>query len=141
MKLLKNKLTLITFTAFGFILIFYGVLPVFSSPGFSVYEFSRGMLTGLCSVAAVVWLIDLFSNIAKAGKPGRIISIVSNKNKVLLDLSMSLSLIGIILSSGIPGSTLVSLLGFIILCVSVVLNLIYLGTIRRKKVCGDAAVK
>ena len=138
MNIRYNKLALITIVSFSFIFIFCGVLPVFSSLGFSLYDFSQGMLDGLCGVAAAVWLIDLFSNFVKAG---RITALENNKSKILLDLSISLFLIGIILSSGIPGSTVVSLLGFVILCVSVVLNLIYLGTIRRKKVCGDAAVK
>jgi|GEM_PF-4349991 len=138
MKLKNGKLSLITIAAFGIILVFFGVLPVFSSPGFSVYEFSRGMLAGMCGVAAVIWLIDLFTSVFKAYKSAGLTSVMKNNMKVLLSSSISLFLIGIIFSAGIPGNTSLNFIGFIILCISIVLNLIYLGKVRRQKYCDDA---
>lgn len=128
----KIKYIVLLISTISLILIFIGVLLNISSPGFSLYEFARGMLFGIGGVATVVWLISLANLISRTDKSkGAIISILKNKY-LLLSILIFLLILGTEVAVYLSGNQILLTAGIIITGVSIFLNKLNLT----KKKCG-----
>ncbi len=132
MNVRKIKRLVLILSSLSLILIFLGVFPNVSISDFSLYEFARGVLFGMGSVATVVWLISLVTLIIRTDKSeGVIISVLQNK-PILLSMLMFFLMLGTEVTVYLTGNQLLLTSGIVVTGVSIFLNTFYL----KKTECG-----
>ena len=88
MEIKKVKIVSFTLIITALTLIVCGVIPNVSNSTVNYYEFSRGMLAGIGSVASVVWLIFLIFAVNSYGNKKGIISFILKNNQILSSIGL-----------------------------------------------------
>jgi len=93
---IKNiKLAFISVITVSIVFVFFSDYPGLTSTGSSLFDFSRGILTGMSLVAIIVWLYFLATEIGSSYRAGGIISTIKS-NKVVFSFLMFSLLAGTI---------------------------------------------
>lgn len=135
MNFKKIRLISVTFITTGLILMFLTLKPGFSSADFSLYEFSKGMLAGMSSVAAVIWLYLTISSIIKS-KRNETSPLENHGKSILLSSGLFVLLLGTILSTFFSNNPLLLVTGTLIMCVAMILNTINIKEKIRRYIFG-----
>ncbi len=123
----KNlRITSLSLFTLAIILITWAIFPDINSKDFSVFEFAKGMLTGMCGVASIAWLISTYNEFRKDAFGKNIKNKMINNNQVLLGLGMTFLFIAITLNSFLTNNSVLILSGSLLLGISVVFNIVYL---------------
>ncbi len=136
MKSKNLKLTIIALATLGIILVFGRTLIDISSPDFSLFEFSKGMLAGMSGVAAVVWFGFLISTIVRADKTDGLISLIIKNRQILFGAVLLCFLVGTIITTLISDNALLLITGALVMSTAMVLNILYLKETVCNKIFG-----
>ena len=137
MKTTKIKLSVIAIVTLGSVLVFIGVQPNLSSDKFAVYDFLKGMLAGIGSVAAALWLYFLILMIKRSDRSKGIISAIINNKQIKSSLIISLLLMAATITVYFSHNIILLAAGTIITGVSMVLNILYHKKILRRELVNN----
>ena len=137
MKTTKIKLSVIAIITLGSVLVFIGVQPNLSSDKFAVYDFLKGMLAGIGSVAAALWLYFLILMIKRSDRSKGIISAIINNKQIKSSLIISLLLMAATITVYFSHNIILLVAGTIITGVSMVLNILYHKKILRRELVNN----
>ncbi len=104
-------------------------------PDFGLHDFLRGMLIGMCSTAAAVWLILLIVDVTKSDKSGGLVSVMKKNKIALLSFAISVLFIVIVAVFSIPGKSFLSFALFAVMCTSMVVSLVTAGMMKKLRIC------
>ncbi|MGA7838195.1 MAG: hypothetical protein WB996_09525 [Ignavibacteriaceae bacterium] len=87
----KNiRLAFISVITAGFVFVFFSDYPGLTSVGSSLFDFSKGMMTGMSLVATAAWLYFLAVEIRSSYKAGGIVSTIKSNKPIFSFLMFSL---------------------------------------------------